>query len=156
MCHKSKLAMICVSHTTQGLALFHDLCTHLPYLYLSGCWHQPGRGRHSFTGRNKWQKWTLDPYHRRFDAYHRLNLAVYNHFGQKSDHSLLSLKKATLWVNLDFGRFYEPEKSPLAHLFELNRQAILWVKTGEVMVIPTPTCLFNDLYQKAHKQLLAF
>jgi hypothetical protein len=78
------------------LALFHDLCTHLPLWMPMGHQHRSGKGRRSLPGNDWWQKGATGPYLRQFDAYHRLKLAMHRDFEQEFDSFWHRVKKASL------------------------------------------------------------
>jgi hypothetical protein len=58
---------------------------------------------------------------------------------QNFNRSLQRVKKASLWVDLRFGRIYAPENADLTHPFKLKELANLCAGSGEFMVIPTFT-----------------
>jgi len=74
---------------------------------------------------DRWQKEPFDSISRRFDAYHRPNLALCLDFEQGIDGFLRFPKKASLCVKFRFGQVYVSGKSLLTHPFKLNKVADL-------------------------------
>lgn len=84
--------MICVSLSIKNWPCLMALIPILLCLHPSGCQYRSGNGHRSCPGRNRRQKWTLDPYLRPFDANHRQVLAVCPSFSAGSMGILRSLK----------------------------------------------------------------
>src|SRR5260370_20511758 len=111
MSHKPKLAKICVSLSIKDWSCFMALQPICRLCIPTGCQYQTAKGFSGLPSPDLWSKQAIDPYHRRFDAYPRLKLAIRHSFKQDRQPLSACLKLAMIWVNLCFGRIYVTEKS---------------------------------------------